>query len=48
MKPIDGLVHPGLFYTHGHIGLHAHGNFGAKVYFRNLRIKELPPSGPNP
>ena len=42
VKPIDGLVHPGLNYTQGHIGLHAHGNYGAKVYFRNLRIKELP------
>lgn len=44
VKPIDGLAHPGLYYTQGHIGLHAHGNYGAKVYFRNLRIKELPPS----
>lgn len=42
VKPIDGLQHPGLFYTQGHIGLHAHGNYGAKVYFRNLRIKQLP------
>lgn len=42
VKPIDGLQHPGLFYTQGHIGLHAHGGYGAKVYFRNLRIKELP------
>jgi hypothetical protein len=42
VKPIDGLVHPGLHYTKGHIGLHAHGNYGARVYFRNLRIKELP------
>lgn len=44
VKPIDGLAHPGLFYPQGHIGLHAHGNFGAKVYFRNLRLKELPGS----
>jgi hypothetical protein len=44
VKPIDGLAHPGLFYTQGHIGLHAHGNYGAKVHFRNLRIKELPPT----
>lgn len=44
VKPIDHLEHPGMFYTQGHIGLHAHGNFGAKVYFRNLRIKELPPT----
>lgn len=42
VKPIDGLTHPGLDYTTGHIGLHAHGNYGAKVYFRNLRIRELP------
>jgi hypothetical protein len=41
VKPIDGHEHPGLLYTKGHIGLHAHGNYGAKVYFRNLRIKEL-------
>lgn len=44
VKPIDHLEHPGLYYTKGHIGLHAHGGFGAKVYFRNLRIKELPAS----
>jgi hypothetical protein len=41
VKPLDGAEHPGLFYTQGHIGLHAHGNYGAKVYFRNLRVKEL-------
>jgi len=41
VTPLDGKVHPGLFYQKGHIGLHAHGNYGAKVYFRNLRIKEL-------
>ena len=41
VKPIDGQEHPGLFYTKGFIGLHAHGNYGAKVYFRNLRVKEL-------
>ena len=41
VKPIDGHEHPGLFYEKGFIGLHAHGNYGAKVYFRNLRIKEL-------
>jgi hypothetical protein len=42
VTPLDGVVHPGLTYTQGHIGLHAHGNYGAKVYFRHLRIKELP------
>lgn len=41
VKPIDNHEHPGLLYTKGCIGLHAHGNYGAKVYFRNLRIKEL-------
>ncbi|MFZ2641708.1 MAG: hypothetical protein WA117_11975 [Verrucomicrobiia bacterium] len=25
----------------GFIGLHAHGNYGAKVYSRNMRVKEL-------
>ncbi len=42
VKPIDGHDHPGLRYKKGHIGLHAHGNYGAKVYFRNMRVKELP------
>lgn len=42
VEPIDGHDHPGLKYEKGHIGLHAHGNYGARVYFRNLRIKELP------
>lgn len=41
VKPIDDHEHPGLFYEKGHIGLHAHGGYGARVYFRNLRIKEL-------
>jgi len=41
VKPIDGHEHPGLYYTKGFIGLHAHGGYGAKVYFRNLRVKEL-------
>lgn len=40
-KPIDDHEHPGLSYTQGHISLHAHGNYGAKVYFRNLRVKPL-------
>ena len=42
VQPIDGHEHPGLTYVKGHIGLHAHGNYGAKVYLRNLRVKELP------
>jgi hypothetical protein len=41
VKPVDGHEHPGLFYEKGFIGLHAHGNYGAKIYFRNLRVKEL-------
>jgi len=41
VKPIDGHEHPGLYYVGGHIGLHAHGNYGAKVYFKNMRVKEL-------
>lgn len=41
VKPIDKLEHPGLYYVGGHIGLHAHGNYGAKVYFKNMRVKEL-------
>ena len=41
VQPIDGQEHPGLKYEKGHIGLHAHGNYGAEVFFRNMRIKEL-------
>lgn len=43
VKPIDGhdKEHAGLKYEKGHIGLHAHGNYGAEVFFRNLRVKEL-------
>jgi len=41
VQPIDGHEHPGLKYEKGRIGLHAHGNYGAEVFFRNLRIKEL-------
>jgi len=43
VKPIDGhdKEHYGLKYAKGHIGLHAHGNYGAEVFFRNLRVKEL-------
>jgi hypothetical protein len=41
VKPIDHQEHPGLKYEKGRIGLHAHGDFGAEVFFRNLRIKEL-------
>jgi hypothetical protein len=41
VQPIDGQQHPGLKYEKGRIGLHAHGNYGAEVFFRNMRIKEL-------
>jgi hypothetical protein len=41
VTPLDGQEHPGLKYERGHIGLHAHGNYGAEVFFRNLRVKEL-------
>ncbi len=41
VQPIDGQQHPGLKYEKGHIGLHAHGNYGAEVFFRNMRIREL-------
>lgn len=41
VQPIDGHEHPGLKYEKGRIGLHAHGNYGAEVFFRNLRVKEL-------
>ncbi len=41
VKPIDGEEHPGLRDEKGHIGLHAHGNYGAEVFFRNIRVKEL-------
>ncbi|OHB80296.1 MAG: hypothetical protein A2W31_14305 [Planctomycetes bacterium RBG_16_64_10] len=41
VRPLDGQEHPGLHYTKGHIGLHAHGNYGAEVSFRNLRVKRL-------
>ena len=40
LPTMDGHDHPGLKYTEGRIGLHAHGN-GEKVFFRNLRVKEL-------
>lgn len=42
VQPMDEKDHPGLKYEKGRIGLHAHGGYGAKVYFRNMRIKELP------
>ncbi|MHB8970178.1 MAG: 3-keto-disaccharide hydrolase [Pirellulaceae bacterium] len=41
VKPLDGAEHPGMKYTKGHLGLHAHGNYDAEVFFRNLRVKEL-------
>jgi len=42
VQPIDHQEHPGLRYEKGRISLHAHGNYGAEVSFRNLRVKELP------
>ena len=41
VQPIDAQQHPGLKYEKGHIGLHAHGNYGAEVFIRNMRIREL-------
>jgi hypothetical protein len=41
VEPLDGQDHPGLQYERGRISLHAHGNYGAEVSFRNVRIKEL-------
>lgn len=41
VRPLDGQDHPGLKYKAGRISLHAHGNYGAEVFFRNLRVKEL-------
>jgi hypothetical protein len=41
VKPLDQKEHPGLAYENGRISLHAHGNYGAKVFFRNLRVKQL-------
>jgi len=41
IKPLDQHEHPGLRYKGGRISLHAHGNYGAEVCFRNLRVKEL-------
>lgn len=38
-KTIDGKDHPGLKRTSGHIGFLGHG---ARIEFRNMRIKELP------
>lgn len=38
VKPLDGREHPGLERTKGHIGFLGHG---ARIEFRNLRIKEL-------
>ncbi|MBN1853663.1 MAG: DUF1080 domain-containing protein [Pirellulales bacterium] len=40
-KTIDGKDHPGLTRTKGHIALCGHG---ARVEFRNMRIKEWPNS----
>lgn len=41
VKPVDGEKHPGLENILGYIALCAHGDYGAQVYFRNMRIKEL-------
>ncbi len=41
LPTMDGRDHPGLKYNKGHISLHAHGNYGARVFFRNIRVKEL-------
>ena len=41
VRPRDHQEHPGLEYEKGRISLHAHGNYGAEVFFRNLRVKEL-------
>jgi hypothetical protein len=38
VEPIDGRKHPGLHRKSGHIGFLGHN---AKVFFRNIRIKEL-------
>jgi hypothetical protein len=37
-QTIDGKDHPGLKRTRGHIGFLGHG---ARIEFRNMRIKEL-------
>jgi len=42
VEPLDHQEHPGLDYEAGRISLHAHGNYGAEVFFRNIRVKELP------
>lgn len=41
VTPVDGEKHPGLQNALGYIALCAHGDYGAQVYFRNMRIKEL-------
>jgi hypothetical protein len=41
VQPVDGNEHPGLKYEKGCISLHAHGNYGAEVFFRKMRVKEL-------
>ena len=41
VTPLDGQPHPGLNYEKGRISFHAHGNYGAEVFFRHMRIKEL-------
>lgn len=41
VKPLDHKAHPGLQFKEGRISLHAHGNYGAEVFFRNIRVKKL-------
>ena len=41
VKPLDQKEHPGLKYEKGRISLHSHGNYGAEVFFRNIRVKKL-------
>ena len=41
VKPLDHQEHPGLQHKQGSISLHAHGNYGAEVFFRNIRVKKL-------
>lgn len=42
-ETIDGRKHPGLARKQGHLGLLGHG---ARVYFRNLRVKVVEPAAP--
>lgn len=44
VKAIDGRKHPGLHRQNGHIGFLGHGD---KVFFRNIRIKDLNTHAPS-